>query len=119
MVLFLAGLVWVSYRLHLPTEEEHLRRVFGDAHEAYQRRTHRYFGPPRQEQFGTRLTAVLWSVAASLAFLAVGIRYFSDQEMNWAVAAGGFGLAAVVNILVLWRVTTLPEARVARSKECG
>ena len=49
MVLFLAGLVWVSYRLHLPTEEEHLRRVFGDAYEAYQRRTHRYFGPPRQD----------------------------------------------------------------------
>ena len=38
---------------------------------------------------GTRLAAVLWSVAASLAFLAVGIRYLSDQEMNWAVAAGG------------------------------
>ena len=49
MVLFLAGLVWVSYRLHLPTEEEHLRRVFGDDYEAYQRRTHRYFGPPRQD----------------------------------------------------------------------
>lgn len=49
MVLLLAGLFWVSYRLHLPTEEEHLRRVFGDAYEAYQRRTHRHFGPPRRE----------------------------------------------------------------------
>lgn len=49
MVLFLAGLAWVGYRLHLPTEEEHLRRVFGDAYEAYQRRTHRYFGPPRHD----------------------------------------------------------------------
>jgi protein-S-isoprenylcysteine O-methyltransferase Ste14 len=49
MVLFLAGLVWVGYRLHLPTEEEHLRRVFGDVYEDYARRTHRYFGPPRQE----------------------------------------------------------------------
>ena len=49
MVLFLAGLVWIGYRLHLPTEEEHLGRVFGDAYEAYQRRTHRYFGPPRQD----------------------------------------------------------------------
>jgi protein-S-isoprenylcysteine O-methyltransferase Ste14 len=47
MVLFLTGLGWVSYRVHLPTEEEHLRRIFGDAYEAYQRRTHRYFGPPR------------------------------------------------------------------------
>jgi len=49
MVLFLALLVSVSYRLHLPTEEEHLRRVFGDAYEAYQHRTHRYFGPPRRD----------------------------------------------------------------------
>ena len=49
MVLFLAGLVWVGYRLHLPAEEEHLRRVFGDAYEAYLRRTHRYFGPPRHD----------------------------------------------------------------------
>jgi protein-S-isoprenylcysteine O-methyltransferase Ste14 len=49
MVLFLAGLAWVSYRLHLPTEEEHLRRVFGDDYVAYQRRTHRYFGPPRPD----------------------------------------------------------------------
>jgi protein-S-isoprenylcysteine O-methyltransferase Ste14 len=47
MVLFLALVGWVGYRLHLPTEEEHLRRVFGDAYEAYRRRTHRYFGCPR------------------------------------------------------------------------
>lgn len=38
---------------------------------------------------GTRLAPVLWIVAASLAFLAVGIRYFSDRGMSWAVAAGG------------------------------
>ena len=49
IVLFLAGLAWVGYRLHLPTEEEHLRRVFGDGYVAYQRRTHRYFGPPRPD----------------------------------------------------------------------
>jgi protein-S-isoprenylcysteine O-methyltransferase Ste14 len=49
MVLLLAGLVGLGYRLHLPAEEEHLRRVFGDAYAAYQRRTHRYFGPPRQD----------------------------------------------------------------------
>lgn len=47
MVLLLAGLAWVSYRLYLPTEEDHLRRIFGDAYDAYRRRTHRYFGPPR------------------------------------------------------------------------
>jgi protein-S-isoprenylcysteine O-methyltransferase Ste14 len=49
MVLLLAGFFWVSYRLHLSTEEEHLRHVFGDAYEAYQCRTHRYFGSPRRD----------------------------------------------------------------------
>jgi protein-S-isoprenylcysteine O-methyltransferase Ste14 len=49
MVLLLAGVAWVGYRLHLPTEEAHLRRVFGDAYDAYRRRTHRYFGPPRRD----------------------------------------------------------------------
>jgi len=48
MVLFLAIVVWVGYRLHLPTEEEHLRRVFGDAYEEYRQRTPRYFGWPRK-----------------------------------------------------------------------
>lgn len=48
MVMFLALVVWVSYRLLLPAEEEHLRRVFGDAYEAYRQRTHRYFGPPKR-----------------------------------------------------------------------
>jgi protein-S-isoprenylcysteine O-methyltransferase Ste14 len=47
MVLFLALVGWVGYRLHLPTEEEHLRRVFGDAYEAYRCRTRCYFGRPR------------------------------------------------------------------------
>jgi len=46
MVLFLALVGWVGYRLHLPTEEEHLRRLFGDAYEAYRCRTHCYFGRP-------------------------------------------------------------------------
>ena len=48
MVLVLAIVVWLSYRLHLPTEEEHLRRVFGEAYEAYRQRTPRYFGFPRK-----------------------------------------------------------------------
>jgi protein-S-isoprenylcysteine O-methyltransferase Ste14 len=48
MVLLLALVCWVSYRLHLPTEEDHLRRVFGDAYEAYRQRTARYLGLPRK-----------------------------------------------------------------------
>ena len=38
---------------------------------------------------GKRLSAILWFVAAGLAFLAVGIRFASDREANWPVAAGG------------------------------
>jgi protein-S-isoprenylcysteine O-methyltransferase Ste14 len=48
MVLLLALVYWVSYWLCLPLEEELLGRLFGEAYEAYRRRTHRYFGPPRR-----------------------------------------------------------------------
>lgn len=47
MVLILAIVFWLSFRLYLPLEEELLGRVFGDAYEMYVRRTHRYFGFPR------------------------------------------------------------------------
>ncbi len=50
MVLLLAGVSVVAYELHLPAEEEHLRRVFGQAYEVYRRRTHRYFGRPRVQR---------------------------------------------------------------------
>lgn len=53
MVLFLALVGWVGYRLHLPTEEQHLQRVFGDAYEAYRCRTHRYFGRPWRQCTGS------------------------------------------------------------------
>jgi hypothetical protein len=33
--------------------------------------------------------AVLWFVAAGLAFVAVGIRFFKDREINWGTAGGG------------------------------
>lgn len=48
MVLLLALFFWVSYRLYLPLEEELLGRLYGEAYETYRRRTHRYFGLPRQ-----------------------------------------------------------------------
>jgi hypothetical protein len=49
---------------------------------------------------GKRLAAILWFVAAGLAFLAVGIRFMVDGELNWAVGAGGLfclvmGIAAL------------------------
>jgi protein-S-isoprenylcysteine O-methyltransferase Ste14 len=47
MVLCLALIGWVGYRLQLPTEEDHLLRVYGHAYEAYRCRTHRYFGRSR------------------------------------------------------------------------
>lgn len=48
MVLLLTLVFCVSYRLSLPLEEELLGRLYGEAYEAYRRRTHRYFGPPRR-----------------------------------------------------------------------
>jgi protein-S-isoprenylcysteine O-methyltransferase Ste14 len=49
MVLLLAGGLWLAFRLYLPVEEELVHRLFGDAYERYRRRTHRYFGPPRED----------------------------------------------------------------------
>ena len=46
MVLLLTLVFWVSYRLSLPLEEQLLGRLYGEAYEAYRRRTHRYLGPP-------------------------------------------------------------------------
>ena len=54
---------------------------------------------------GTRLSALLWGVAAGLAFLAVGIRYFSDREMNWAVTAGG--LFCIAMAVAAWKRSQL------------
>ena len=48
MVLLLALVFCVSYRLCLPLEEELLGRLYGEAYEAYRYRTHRYFGPPKR-----------------------------------------------------------------------
>jgi protein-S-isoprenylcysteine O-methyltransferase Ste14 len=47
MVLLLALIFWLTYRLQLPLEEELLRHLFGEAYETYRYRTHRYFGPLR------------------------------------------------------------------------
>jgi protein-S-isoprenylcysteine O-methyltransferase Ste14 len=47
MVLLLALVCWVSYRLCLPLEEGLLGRLYGEACETYRQRTHRYYGPPR------------------------------------------------------------------------
>jgi hypothetical protein len=38
---------------------------------------------------GKRLEAVLWFVAAGLAFIAVAISYVGDHKSNLGVAAGG------------------------------
>jgi len=48
MILVLALVFWVSYRLCLPLEEELLGRLFGETYETYRHRTHRYFGRPRR-----------------------------------------------------------------------
>jgi len=48
MVLLLALVSWLSYRVYLPLEEKLLRRLFGEAYETYRHRTHRHFGRPRR-----------------------------------------------------------------------
>ncbi len=50
LVLLLAVLFWVSFRMYLPLEEQLLERIFGDAYRAYRSRTHRYFGPPKRPE---------------------------------------------------------------------
>jgi protein-S-isoprenylcysteine O-methyltransferase Ste14 len=49
MVLLLALVVLLGYRLILPLEEELLGRIFGDAYKTYLHRTHRYFGRPKRD----------------------------------------------------------------------
>jgi protein-S-isoprenylcysteine O-methyltransferase Ste14 len=49
MVLFLMLILSLGYGLSLPLEEELLGRLYGDAHDRYRSRTHRYFGPPRPD----------------------------------------------------------------------
>ncbi|OGG02384.1 MAG: hypothetical protein A3F83_12585 [Candidatus Glassbacteria bacterium RIFCSPLOWO2_12_FULL_58_11] len=46
MVLLLAALFWLGFRLYLPLEEELLGRLFGEAYSTYRHNTHRYFEPP-------------------------------------------------------------------------
>lgn len=48
MVLLLTLFFWISYRLSLPLEEELLGRLYGEDYETYRRRTHRYFGSPKE-----------------------------------------------------------------------
>ena len=60
--------------------------------------------PPR-----TRLIAVLWFVAAGLAFVAVGIGFFGGREPNWGAAAGGL-FCLVMGIASLARKGQPPPA---------
>jgi len=48
MVLLLAALFWISYRMYLPSEERLLERIYGEEYRIYRSQTHRYFGPVRQ-----------------------------------------------------------------------
>jgi predicted membrane channel-forming protein YqfA (hemolysin III family) len=38
---------------------------------------------PNIQSRGNRLAAILWSVAAALALIAVVIRYVDDREIKW------------------------------------
>lgn len=55
------------------------------------------------------LLAVLWFVAAALAFLAVGIRYSADGELNVPIAAAGmFSLVMAIVALARGRDSAAP-----------
>lgn len=49
---------------------------------------------------GSRLTAILWFVAAGLALIAICIRFFNDGEMNWPLVGGGL-FCLVMGIVAL------------------
>ena len=55
----------------------------------------------------SRLVAILWFVAAGLAFVAVGIPYVGSREVNWGVAAGGL-FCLVMGIASLGRKGPAP-----------
>lgn len=48
MVLLLAALFWISFRMYLPLEEKLLERIHGQPYRRYRSKTHRYFGPPKE-----------------------------------------------------------------------
>jgi uncharacterized membrane protein YhaH (DUF805 family) len=57
---------------------------------------------------GSRLTIALWFVAAVLAWSAVGIRYYRDNELSWAWAAAG--LFCLLMGLSAWRRGRAPNS---------
>ena len=64
-----------------------------------------------QERARPRLVAVMWMVAAVLAWSAVAIRYFAGDSVDWPIAAAGLFCAAMG--LGAWtraRARTAPEA---------
>ncbi len=50
----------------------------------------------------------MWTLAAVLAWTAVGIRYFGSGEMNWTTAAIGFVCIALG--LASWKRRTIDGA---------
>ena len=61
------------------------------------------------EKPGKRVVAVLWFIAAALSFIAVGIRFLDDNEMNWPVAAGGL-FCLIMGITAMARSRNAPPS---------
>jgi len=56
-----------------------------------------------------QLVAILWFVAAALAFVAVAIRYSHDRGLNWGVLVGGL-FCLVMGIVSLARNPRPPQS---------
>jgi hypothetical protein len=64
---------------------------------------------------GKRLTAVLWFVAAALAFIAFGIGFLPPSDPNWAGGAGG--LFCLVMGVSAWRRSRPASPNASERKE--
>jgi hypothetical protein len=62
-----------------------------------------------ERKAGARLAAALWFVAALLAWIAAGIRYYRREEISWVWAAAGLACVAI------WRIAGLTLRRNART----
>ena len=63
----------------------------------------------RAEKSGKRVAAILWFIAAGLAFIGAVISYLDDRGVNWTMA-GGTLFCLVMGVLASTRGRPAPPA---------